>query len=150
MTHSAFLTSLYDELRRRAYSRTVKACITDTVDAALARTEREPDEKRSTEGPANIVTNICRSMKVSKKDLRGPVRTTTLMIARQLICYLIRMEYGFLVSVTEVGRMINRDHATVIYSVRKVRESLKKGDEKMVHYYSVYKKYCDEHNTRND
>lgn len=143
MTHSAFLTSLYDELRRRAYSRTMKTCIMETVEAALAKTELEPDEKRSGEGVENIVNNICRSMKVSKKDLRSPVRTAKLVIARQLICYLIRMEYGFLVSVTEIGDMLNRHHATVIFSVRKVRTSLKKGDEKMVHYYNVYKKYCD-------
>lgn len=50
------------------------------------------------------------------QDVRGPRRTSKLVIARHECIYRIRSELGM--SLSAIGRVMNRDHATILYACR--------------------------------
>jgi len=50
------------------------------------------------------------------QDVRGPRRTSKLVIARHECIYRIRSELGM--SLSAIGRFMNRDHATILYACR--------------------------------
>lgn len=71
---------------------------------------------------ADIVTAVADAFGVSAKELLGPSRLKTVMLARQTAVYLART-VGKL-SLPAVGRAFGRDHSTVLHAVRKVEELL--------------------------
>ena len=50
------------------------------------------------------------------QDMRGPRRTSKLVVARHECIYRIRSELGM--SMSAIGRFMNRDHATILYACR--------------------------------
>lgn len=50
------------------------------------------------------------------QDMRGPRRTSKLVVARHECIYRIRSELGM--STSAIGRFMNRDHATILYACR--------------------------------
>ena len=50
------------------------------------------------------------------QDVRGPRRTSKLVIARHECIYRIRSELGM--SLSAIGRFMNRDHTTILYACR--------------------------------
>jgi len=62
-----------------------------------------------------IFKAIRKEMKVTRKELRSKKRDRRLVEARQMFCLLARRHTNE--SSVEIGKIINRDHATVLYSV---------------------------------
>ena len=62
-----------------------------------------------------IFKAIRKEMKVTREELRSKKRDRKLVEARQMFCLLARRHTNE--SSVEIGKTINRDHATVLYSV---------------------------------
>ena len=62
-----------------------------------------------------IFKAIRKEMKVSKEEIMSKKRDRKLVEARQMFCLLARRHTNE--SSVEIGKIINRDHATVLYSV---------------------------------
>lgn len=67
-----------------------------------------------------ILRHMVEEYKVNISDLKGPSRVRRLVLIRQIACYLLRK--GTSLSLPEIGRVMgNRDHTTVIHSIRVVQ-----------------------------
>ena len=67
---------------------------------------------------AHIMNVVCHSLKLNKKEVMGKTRFEHLVRARQIYCYVARQN-GFTFDV--IGKYIKRDHATVIYGCKLVK-----------------------------
>lgn len=75
-------------------------------------------------GPERLIEEICLIMSVKIEDVRGRCRDGELVKVRAAYAHLGGM-CGF--SASEMGRSINRDHATILFHQRKYRECLEEG-----------------------
>jgi chromosomal replication initiator protein len=73
---------------------------------------------RANIAPDAIVQAVCAYFNVSKRALLGPARARIVARPRQMLMYLLRTETGM--PLEEVGRMVGRDHSTVIHAVDKI------------------------------
>ena len=84
--------------------------------------------KRSNEyipSPSAIIDYICKYYNLEEAVLRGQQRNRDAVLARQIAMYLIRSMTNL--SLDDIGREFgNRDHSTVIHSLDKVEEQMKK------------------------
>lgn len=55
-------------------------------------------------------------------DITGPTRTQPLVFVRQVASYLLREV--LVRSLPEIGRCLNRDHTTVLHSVRSIKRKM--------------------------
>ena len=77
----------------------------------------------------NIQTIVCKFYKISKNEMLSPRRSRYLVRPRQIAIYLAKMLTSK--SLPEIGRAFsNRDHTTVIHSVKTI-EKLKKEDNEL-------------------
>lgn len=67
-----------------------------------------------------IVLKVAAAFDVKSKELLGPSRLRTVVLARQVAMYLAHEVAGF--SLPSIGRALDRDHTTVLHSVRKIRD----------------------------
>jgi chromosomal replication initiator protein len=78
------------------------------------------------EGPPgldDVLRAVERRYGVTSEELRSACRARRLMVPRQVAMYLARRLLGL--SLAEVGRQFGgRDHATVLYSERKVQKDM--------------------------
>ena len=72
--------------------------------------------------PELIIERIADFYNIAPEDISGKGKTRNVANARQMAIYLIRK----LTSQTleDIGKLIGRDHSTVLYSIRKMEESL--------------------------
>lgn len=71
---------------------------------------------------AEIIRDIvCREAGVTVEELLSPLRFRDLVVARQVLCRLLT-DRGL--SSSQVGRLIGRDHATVLWSLMRVADAL--------------------------
>ena len=64
---------------------------------------------------------VCREAGVTVADLTGPLRFREIVVARQVLCYLLRRQG---LSLSQAGRLIGRDHASVLWSLRRVADAM--------------------------
>lgn len=98
--------------------------------------------------PEEILEIISRNCNVTIEDIMSKTRVREIAEARQLFCYVIREKFGYPLS--KVGRLVNRDHATAIHSIkahkdrydvlRDYRELTKKVIEDVDMLYSTHHK----------
>lgn len=70
---------------------------------------------------ADTITEVSKYFSISKKDLLGESRTTTIVLPRQILMYLLRTHLRL--PLEEVGRLVGgRDHTTVMHAVKKITE----------------------------
>ena len=79
--------------------------------------------------PSLIISQVCKFYSVDEVVLRGSQKTKGIAEARQMAMYLVRKLTNL--SLPDIGKEFNRDHATVLYGIRKVEASLKSGDANM-------------------
>ena len=79
--------------------------------------------------PSLIISQVCKFYSVDEVVLRGTQKTKGIAEARQMAMYLVRKLTNL--SLPDIGKEFNRDHATVLYGIRKVEASLKSGDANM-------------------
>jgi chromosomal replication initiator protein len=77
--------------------------------------------------PSLIISQVCKFYSVDETTLRGTLKNKGTAEARQIAMYLIRKLTNL--SLPDIGKEFARDHSTVLYAIRKVEQSLKKGDE---------------------
>lgn len=67
---------------------------------------------------SDVVTAITKHYSVKKRDLLGSSRARVIAIPRQILMYLLRTELNL--PFQEVGRVVGRDHTTVMHAVDKI------------------------------
>lgn len=61
-----------------------------------------------------ILNIISEEQRITVSSIRSRVRHREVVGGRQLFCYIMREKFGF--SFSKIGRLISRDHATIMYS----------------------------------
>lgn len=69
-----------------------------------------------------IMEAVCRSLKVGRRDVMSLHRLPHIVEARHIFCWFAR--YYTARSYPVIGNFVDRDHATVMYGVRKVQNNL--------------------------
>jgi chromosomal replication initiator protein len=69
-----------------------------------------------------VVARISRTTGVAPEDITGPNKTRRAFRARQFVCAILRKEHGW--SYPRIGKLLNRDHSTIIYSMRAYERSV--------------------------
>ena len=77
--------------------------------------------------PNLIINQVCKFYSLDESVLRSTLRNKGTTEARQMAIYLVRKLTNL--SLPEIGQEFNRDHATVLYSIRKVETGIQSGDE---------------------
>ena len=76
---------------------------------------------------ADITRLICRHFKVTQEELRSKSRKKTIAWPRQIAMYLAR--HYTEASLEAIGKEFNRDHATVIHSVKRITRQIKESKQ---------------------
>ena len=76
--------------------------------------------------PNLIISQVCKFYSIDESVLRGTLKNKVTAEARQVAIYLIRKLTNL--STPDIGKEVNKDHSTVIYSINKVENTIKKGD----------------------
>ncbi len=76
--------------------------------------------------PSLIISQVCKFYSIDESQLRGTLKNKGTAEARQVAIYLIRKLTNM--STPDIGREVNKDHSTVIYSIKKMENAIKMGD----------------------
>lgn len=68
--------------------------------------------------------------------IMSKLRDRDVCVVRQVLIYLLHKQ-GF--TSTKVGQIMNRDHATVLYSIIKVRDMIELKDPATMRYINLFK-----------
>ena len=77
--------------------------------------------------PSLIINQVCKFYSIDESSLRGTQRNKGTVEARQVAIYLIRKLTNL--STTEIGEEFNKDHTTMMHSIKKVESALNGGDD---------------------
>jgi chromosomal replication initiator protein len=106
----------------------------EIVRKALGGSEKEGpatatrgDARDPSEQLTRIEEAVCEVLHLSRGDLRSPRRTPNLVRGRQLAMYVARNRTDL--SLAEIARGFDRDHSTVLYSIRCVEKGLQPGSD---------------------
>ena len=101
----------------------------DLPNVSRAITDMFKAEGNSLPTPNLIINQVCKFYSVDESVLRGTLKNKGTAEARQVAIYLIRKLTNL--STTDIGKELNKDHSTVIYSIKKVEDMLASGDESL-------------------
>ncbi len=79
--------------------------------------------------PGLIISQVCKFYSVDESVLRGTLKNKGTAEARQVAIYLIRKLTNL--STPEIGKELNKDHSTILYSINKIGDALNAGDESL-------------------
>ena len=104
------------------------------MELTLANISRAIDDMFKAEGnalptPSLIISQVCKFYSVDEVVLRGTKKNKGVAEARQMAMYMIRQMTNL--SLPDIGREFNRDHSTVLHSIRKVETALKAGSPQL-------------------
>ncbi len=99
----------------------------DLQNVAIAIDDMFKNEGNSLPTPSLIISQVCKFYSVDEHMLRGTQRNKGIVEARQMAAYLIRKLTNL--SLPDIGKEFNRDHATILHSIKKVEASITAGDE---------------------
>ena len=100
----------------------------------LPNVSRAIDDMFKNEGnalptPNLIISQVCKFDSIDETVLRGTLKNKGTAEARQVAVYLIRKLTNL--STPDIGKELNKDHSTILYSIKKVEAALKSGDENL-------------------
>ena len=100
----------------------------------LPNVSRAIDDMFKNEGsalptPNLIISQVCSFYSIDEAVLRGTLKNKGAAEARQVAIYLIRKMTNL--STPDIGKEFNKDHSTILYSVKKVETALQNGDESL-------------------
>ena len=91
--------------------------------------------------PENIVDALFKLVElrlgITKEQIGSKSRKRTLVIPRQIVAYILYRTGKF--PLATIGDLMNRDHTTVIHSVRTVSELLEVKDPQLTEIYNKIK-----------
>ena len=93
--------------------------------AKLALSEAVPEE-HETVTPEAVIKSVCSYYKISKSDLLGKNKKQEIVRARQICAYLMCEMLSL--PLVNVGKLLARDHATIIHSRDKIADFIKVND----------------------
>ena len=79
--------------------------------------------------PTLIISQVCKFYSIDESVLRGTLKNKGTAEARQVAIYLIRKLTNL--STPDIGKELNKDHSTVLYSINKVENALKSGNTEL-------------------
>ena len=79
--------------------------------------------------PSLIISQVCKFYSIDESVLRGSLKNKGTAEARQVAIYLIRKLTNL--STPDIGKELNRDHTTILYSIEKVDSALKNGNSEL-------------------
>ena len=82
----------------------------------------EADEVRVKIDPENLINKVAKYYSLGKRQLLGDSRQLPIVRPRQIVMYLLRNYLRL--SLQETGRIVGRDHSTVMNSVEKITNLL--------------------------
>lgn len=89
-----------------------------------AATVAANDQARASRQTADtILAKVCTSFGVTRDQLRGGRGHTPVWRARWAAYYLLRKRRGL--ATTQIGRIMRRDHSTVIHGIERAREMMR-------------------------
>ena len=91
-----------------------------------AITDMFKSESSSLPTPSLIISQVCRFYSIDESILRGTLKNKGTAEARQVAVYLIRKLTNL--STPDIGKELNKDHSTILYSIKKVEQMLEKGN----------------------
>ena len=71
-----------------------------------------------------ILSKISLITEIPIEILKSKEKPDEIVIARHLYFYLAFSEKPFKLSFTKIGSLVNRDHATVMYGIKKIKEAI--------------------------
>ncbi len=92
----------------------------DLVKSLIGRGGDTLTTKPKVKDPNIVIESVCKYYKISRRALLGEARSRIIARPRQILMYLLRTELGL--ALEEVGRIVNRDHSTVIHAVERITE----------------------------
>ena len=79
--------------------------------------------------PALIISQVCKFYSIEESVMRGTLKNKGTNEARQIAIYLIRKLTNL--STPDIGKELNKDHSTILYSINKINDALNAGDEEL-------------------
>ena len=70
----------------------------------------------------NILKFVSDHLRISTDEMRGKARWRAIVEARQIFCYICRKLLPL--SLRQIGNVINKDHATVLHSVKAIENRI--------------------------
>ena len=100
----------------------------------LPNISRAIDDMFKSEGnalptPSLIISQVCKFYSIDETILRGTLKNKGTAEARQVAIYLIRKLTNL--STPDIGKEFNKDHSTILHSIKKVESALKTGDDNL-------------------
>lgn len=75
--------------------------------------------------PTEVIKTVCSFYEIRQSQIKSPTRLSNIALARQIIMYILREEYG--IKLEEVARILKRkDHTTVIHGANKIKREMMK------------------------
>ncbi len=90
--------------------------------ALLERVTQDVISSEKAYTPEFIIEKTAACFSVSPDDVLGKGKTKNVTAARQVATYLMRKLTGL--TLDEIGKILSRDHSTILYSIKKVEESI--------------------------
>ena len=91
------------------------------IESLLGKASQE-DEVRVKIDPENLINKVAKYYSLGKRQLLGDSRQLPIVRPRQIVMYLLRVYLKL--SLQETGRIIGRDHSTVMSAVGKITNLL--------------------------
>ena len=100
----------------------------------LPNISRAIDDMFKSEGnalptPSLIISQVCKFYSIDETILRGTLKNKGTAEARQVAIYLIRKLTNL--STPDIGKEFNKDHSTILHSIKKVESALENGDDNL-------------------
>lgn len=103
---------------------------TDLLPELIASMKAQQKEFRKEELIRLITDTVCRALIVDAKYITVEWKSETLTDARRIIFHILRNQLKM--SYVEIARLFNRDHSTVIYSLRVYENLVRSKDAKFI------------------
>lgn len=111
-----FLVKLFTEVNFNK-----KEVTPELIDSLLGRVKND-DEIRTRTSPEELINKVCKYYSLGKRQLLGNSRAVPVVRPRQVLMYLMRKQIDL--PYQEVGRLVGRDHSTVMNAVEKITQLL--------------------------
>ena len=106
----------------------VNALVVSKLNVSKAIADMFKNEGNTLPTPSLIINQVCKFYSIEESVLRGTLKNKGTAEARHVAVYLIRQLTNL--SLPDIGKELNRDHSTILHSIRKVEVSAK-SDERM-------------------
>jgi chromosomal replication initiator protein len=104
--------------RLLAHARHMQQPVTIELAARALRDLVTPGRSASSVTPSAILLAVARFYGINSDDLKGKSRHKQIVVPRQIAMFLLREDAHL--STPDIGRLLNRDHTTVLHSVKQI------------------------------